>query len=289
MNQQFIYIHNLNPIMFQFGFLKVYWYGFMFFLSYILTKSMTKRYLKENLLNYKQLNDELSYYCFLGAIIGGRIGYIVFYNLSYYLNHPLSILKIWKGGMSFHGGLIGVLISIYIISKSKKIRYFKLSDIVALVTPCALALGRIGNFINGEIWGSVSTRIPFSIVFLKSKIEDLYTIQKHKNLIVYYNKYGGLPRHAIQLYEFILEGLVLFFLLSFFNRRKQFSGKISALFLIFYSIFRTFIECFKEQDNNINLYKYSITLGQLLSFPMFLLGIMLFMYLYLRTTNKRVT
>ena len=189
-------------------------------------------------------------------ILGGRLGYIIFYNLDYYLMNISEILMIWKGGMSFHGGLIGVIIATYIFSKKNKINSFIFLDLISISAPIGIFLGRISNFINSELYGR-ETDLPWSVKF---------------------EKIDNIPRHPSQIYEAFFEGILLFILLNYIFRKWLYKlpGTISALFLIFYSIFRFFIEFTREPDIQVGYILFNLTLGQLLSFLFLMFGLFLF-------------
>jgi len=207
--------------------------------------------------------DDYITYLIIGIILGGRIGYIVFYNLSYYIDNFLDIFKIWQGGMSFHGGLLGVIVSSYIFAKKNNQNPFFYLDQVSLVAPVGIFFGRLANFINSELYGTVSD-VPWSVIFIKV---------------------DNLSRHPSQLYEAILEGLILFIILIYFTNKNYLNkpGLISGLFLIFYSIFRFFIEFFRVPDEQIGYLILSLTMGQIISLVFASIGMAIF---YLKNENK---
>ncbi len=262
-----MFFHELDPIAFSLGPLNVYWYS----LSYILSILISWLIINKILIKYKKnLNDqvinELINYLIIGIILGGRLGYVIFYNLEIYITNPIEILKIWKGGMSFHGGLIGIITSTLIFCKIKKQNFFDLTDLICLVAPIGIFFGRIANFINGELYGRI-TESSFGIVFSKG---------------------GPLPRHPSQLYEAFFEGVVLYFLLNllfFFTSLKNLTGSMTGLFLILYGFFRIFIEYFREPDKQIGLIFELITMGQILSLPMIIFGIILIKYSFYKFKN----
>jgi phosphatidylglycerol:prolipoprotein diacylglycerol transferase len=207
--------------------------------------------------------DDFITYLIIGIILGGRIGYIVFYNFSYYLDNFLDIFKIWQGGMSFHGGLLGVIVSSYIFAKKNNQNPFFYLDQVSLVAPVGIFFGRLANFINSELYGTVSD-VPWSVIFIKI---------------------DNLSRHPSQLYEAILEGLILFIILIYFTNKNYLNkpGLISGLFLIFYSMFRFFIEFFRVPDEQIGYLILNLTMGQIISLVFTFIGIAVF---YLKNENK---
>ena len=249
-------IHNLDPIFFEIGFISIRWYSlayiFGIFIGWWYGKKIIQKKIDDKRKQYYLTEfDNLITYIIISIIIGGRMGYVIFYNLPYYINNPLDIFKIWEGGMSFHGALIGIVIGTYIFSIQKKIETFFLLDIIACVSPIGLFFGRVANFINGELVGKV-TNVYWGVIF--PKIDNA-------------------TRHPSQLYEAFLEGIILFLLLNFifFKKNSKF-GSCSAFFLIFYGIFRTFAEIFREPDVQIGYVFESISLGMLLSAFMIFIG-----------------
>ena len=227
----------------------------IYFWNYIWVALLQKNLIKDKkLLN---LFDDLITYLIIGIILGGRLGYIVFYNLEYYLDNFFEILMIWNGGMSFHGGLIGVILATVIFSKKHKINSYIFLDLIALVAPIGLFLGRIANFINSELYGR-ETDIFWSVKFVAI---------------------DNISRHPSQIYEAIFEGLILFFLLNHFAKKDSFKnpGLISSMFLIFYSFFRFILEFFRAPDYQIGYLIYQLTLGQFISIVFFSLGISLYL------------
>ena len=208
-------------------------------------------------LNNDLVND-FFFYTIFGVIIGGRIGYIILYNPIYYFSNPLEIIKVWKGGMAFHGGLIGVILSTLLFSFKKKINFFIFSDLVACAAPIGIFFGRIANFINGELVGRIT----------------------EKKIGIIFNHIDNFSRHPSQIYEAILEGLLLFLILFFIQNRKKIiykNGLISSFFLIFYSLFRFICEYFREPDPHIGLQFFNLSLGQIYSIFFFIIGIVLFL------------
>jgi len=192
----------------------------------------------------------------IGIIIGGRLGYVIFYNPDYYLNNLLEIFKLWNGGMSFHGGFIGVVFAVIYSSKISKTAILILADLIAIVAPIGIFFGRLANFINGELYGRI-TNHSFGMIFPNA---------------------GNSPRHPSQLYEAFFEGIILFFILNYLFRRKYIAtpGKLSALFLIFYSLFRYSLEFFRVPDPQIGFLFLNSTLGQIISLLFFVIGVLLF-------------
>ena len=252
-----MFINNFDPVAFQIISFEVRWYSLAYIVGIILGWAYCKKKLIKNpqILN---LFDDFITYLIIGVILGGRFGYALFYNLKYYLENPFEILMLWNGGMSFHGGLIGVIVASQLFSKKHKVNQFIFLDLVALSAPIGIFFGRISNFINSELIGR-ATDLPWSVQFV---------------LI------DNIKRHPSQLYEAFFEGIVLFFLLGYFFRKKylQYPGKISALFLIFYSLFRFFSEFFRSPDPQIGYLILNLTLGQLISVLFLTTGILLFYF-----------
>jgi len=250
---------NIDPILIDLGPIRVGWYGLMyvfgFFASYLLVRYQMKR--KDFGISKLEV-ENLYFYLILGLIIGARLGYVLFYDLKKYFGDPLEIFAIWHGGMSFHGGLIGVLIVGILFSWRNKKSFWKISDLIIVTVPIGLGLGRIGNFINGELYGRV-TQVPWGMIFPQG---------------------GSLPRHPSQLYESALEGGILFLVLWFMKDRKLPTGGFLALFLFLYGMFRFFVEFFREPDVQLGFVIGHFTMGQALSSFMIVLGILLFIYLH---------
>ncbi len=264
-----MYTHNLEPIILDLGFIAVRWYSLAYIFGIIIGWWLGKRIIIHILKNYhlkfdiKQFDDLISY-IIISLIIGGRLGYIIFYNLEYYISNPLDILKVWEGGMSFHGAMIGIILGTYFYSKKMNVKTFFLLDIIACVSPIGIFFGRIANFINGELIGKI-TSVPWAVIFPKVDM---------------------MPRHPSQLYEAILEGLVLFLILNLliFNRRYQ-KGSSSYLFLIFYGFFRIISELFREPDIQIGYLFGLFSMGTILSFFMILTGLILMINLREKSEN----
>ena len=254
-----MYTHNLDPVLFDFGFLVIRWYSLAYIFGILIGWYLGKRVI---LGKFKNLNfnikefDNLITCIIISLLIGGRIGYILFYNFGYYISNPFDILKIWEGGMSFHGALIGIILGTYWFSIKKDIQTFFLLDIIAFVAPIGIFFGRIANFINGELVGK-TTNVFWGVIF--PKIDNSM-------------------RHPSQLYEAFLEGLVLFVIMNLILFRKNYKiGSCSYVFLIFYGIFRIFSELFREPDAQIGYLFNLISMGTILSFFMILAGTIIFL------------
>ena len=252
-----MFINNFDPVAFQILSLEIRWYS----LAYIIGIILGWAYCKKRLIKDQQilsLFDDFITYLIIGLILGGRIGYVLFYNLKYYLENPFEILMVWNGGMSFHGGLIGVVFATQLFSNKHKVNQFVFLDLVALSAPIGIFFGRIANFINSELIGK-ATDLPWSVQFI---LVD------------------NIKRHPSQLYEAFFEGIILFILLRYYFKKNYLRnpGKISALFLIFYSIFRFFAEFFRSPDFQVGYLIFNLTLGQLISVIFLIAGIFLFYF-----------
>ena len=256
---------NINPVALEIGPLVVRWYSLAYLAGFLLGWQYCMRLAKLDLKirpDDKDIDDFLPW-AVLGVILGGRLGYVLFYNPSYYIGHPEDILKLWHGGMSFHGGALGVILALIIFPYIKKIPFLRLADMVCAAVPIGLFFGRIANFINGELYGRV-TQSQFGMVFPNG---------------------GPVPRHPSQLYEAVLEGFVLFFILLFMMRSdaiRNRPGIVSGAFLAGYGIFRSFIELFREPDAHIGFIGGTITMGQVLSTPMIVVGLSLIVLGFVR-------
>ncbi len=255
-----MFVHNLDPIIFSLGFVTLRWYSLSYIVGILLGWWLGKKILQlKSRTNQKYIDvksfDDLITYIVISIIVGGRLGYVFFYNFNFYLSNPIDIIKIWEGGMSFHGGLIGVIVATYFFSISKKMEPFIFLDVIACVAPVGLFFGRVANFINGELFGKPSD-LPWAVIF--SNVDEI-------------------SRHPSQLYEAFLEGILLFLILMFLTYKKNIkTGICSSLFLIFYGIFRIFAEQFREPDLQVGYLFGSISLGSFLSFLMVLAGFTMF-------------
>ena len=252
---------NIDPVIFEIGPLQVRWYGLMYVLGFLATLLLVKHQIKK--FSLKDLDthfENLNLVLIISLVLGGRLGYVLFYNLPYYLQHPAEILATWQGGMSFHGGMLGLIIGTLIFCRKNRLDFWRVIDTYAVTIPIGLGLGRLGNFINGELYGRV-TDIPWSMIFPGG---------------------GPLPRHPSQLYEAFLEGFLLFTILWTLKEKQRPpaswpSGSMGALFLLLYGFFRIFVELFREPDAHLGFIAGGITMGQLLSSLMILAGIVIFL------------
>ena len=247
----------IDPVIFDLGFVKIYWYGVMYLLAFLAAYLLAKYRAKSSQKWNERQVDDLMFYGALGAVLGGRLGYLIFYNFIIFISNPLTFFNFQNGGMSFHGGFLGVLIAMLLFNKKSKFSFFKTTDFIAPLVPLGLAFGRVGNYINGELWGKVTT-----------SAYGIYAPDQSGQWA---------QRYPTQLYEALLEGVVLFFILWLFSKKNQPVMATSALFLIFYGTFRFIIEFIRVPDSHIGYLALNwLTIGQLLSLPMILVGLYLF-------------
>jgi len=251
-----MFINNFDPVALEIFSLEIRWYSLAYIVGILFGWVIAKKLFIQKLEIKNKFDDYLTY-LIIGIILGGRLGYVFIYNLSFYINNPLDIFKIWQGGMSFHGGLIGIILASIIFAKKYNEDSFIYMDIVALVAPIGIFFGRVANFINSELYGT-TTNVPWAVTFIQI---------------------DNLPRHPSQLYEALLEGVCLFLILIYF--RNKFSNKpgvISGLFLIFYSIFRFFVEFYRVPDEQLGFIFLNLSMGQVISLIFILSGVVLFYF-----------
>lgn len=261
MVQEFLQFPQIDPIIFQIGPIALRWYGLMYLLGFL--GALLLGYARADRANSGWTREQVSdllFYGFIGVILGGRVGYVIFYHFDYFIANPLYLFKIWEGGMSFHGGLIGVIVSLTVFARSTNKKWLELGDFVAPLVPLGLGFGRIGNFINGELWGRVSDA-PWAMVFPGG---------------------GPLARHPSQLYQAALEGFCLFLVLYFFSKKARPTGVISGMFLFGYGICRFITEFFREPDSHLGLLTFNLSMGQLLTIPMLAIGLFLMINGYVK-------
>jgi phosphatidylglycerol:prolipoprotein diacylglycerol transferase len=245
---------NIDPVAFYIGPLAVRWYGLMYLAGFAAAWWLGTRRIARGAAPVTRAQfDDMIFFGLLGVILGGRLGYILFYKPAEYFAQPLKILAIWEGGMSFHGGLLGVMAAMWFIARRHRIDYLRLMDFVAPLCPLGLAAGRLANFINGELWGRV-TDLPWGMVFRGA---------------------GDAPRHPSQLYQFALEGLALFALLWWYSSKPRARGRVSGMFLVGYGVFRFIAEFAREPDAFLGFLAFGLTMGQWLCLPMIAGGVVL--------------
>ncbi len=255
-----------DPVAFHVGPLAVRWYGLMYLLAFTLVLVLGRWRIARGLTKLTNRDlDDLLFYCMLGTIVGGRLGYVVFYKAGHYLAHPLDLLKVWEGGMSFHGGLIGVMLAFLYFAMRRGFTFWQIADFGAPLVPTGLAAGRFGNFINGELWGR-ATDVPWAMVFPQAG--------------------DGVPRHPSQLYEVGGEGLLLFLVVWGFARRVRPDGAVSGVFLIGYGVVRFCVEFTREPDDFLGLLALHLSMGQWLSIPMVLSGIAILAWSYRKRPSR---
>ena len=284
---------NFDPIAIHLGPLAVRWYGLMYLVGFMLAIVVARLRLRMPHVAAQGWTardiDDILFYGVIGTILGGRLGYVLFYKADYYLAHPLDIFKVWQGGMSFHGGFLGVTLAMVLFAYQRKRTWLQVTDFVAPMVPTGLAAGRLGNFINGELWGRVtSPDAPWAMLFQSASPDDAIWLAKHPQLAAQWHladvfaKYHMLPRHPSELYEIALEGVTLFLVLWFFTRKPRPVGAASAVFLIGYGLARFIVEFAREPDDFLGLLALGFSMGQWLSLPMIIAGLALLVWSYRR-------
>ncbi|OHV09746.1 prolipoprotein diacylglyceryl transferase [Kushneria phosphatilytica] len=247
---------DFDPVAFSIGPIQIHWYGIMYVIGFVSAWWLARCRADRLGLNRDQVGDMI-FYGALGVVLGGRLGYVLFYGLDRFIENPLWLVQVWDGGMSFHGGLIGVLIAALLFTRRHRLAFLQLTDFIAPMVPIGLGAGRLGNFINQELPGRV-TDVPWAII---------------------YPEYGPQPRHPSELYEFLLEGVILFTILWWVSRQPRRRGLISGLFLLLYGIFRFSVEFVRRPDPQLGFIAFDwMTMGQLLCIPMVLVGIALILW-----------
>lgn len=291
MSNNYLAFPKFDPIIFSIGPVSLHWYGLMYLVGFVFAMWLAvRRASKPNSGWTKDEVENLLYAGFLGVFVGGRVGYVVFYNLPLFLDNPLYLFKVWDGGMSFHGGLMGVILVMAWFAHRTQRTFFQVSDFIAPLIPFGLGAGRLGNFINGELWGRVTTDTPWAMLFPGSRSEDIAiaTATADATLLPLLNQYDVLPRHPSQLYELMLEGVVLFIILNLFIRKPRPMGAVSCLFLLSYGTFRIIVETFRQPDTQLGLFNGMISMGQILSIPMVVAGIMMMVLAYRRRPQQQL-
>ncbi|ALG67306.1 prolipoprotein diacylglyceryl transferase [Beggiatoa leptomitoformis] len=273
----------IDPVLVQIGPFPIHWYGLMYLIGLLIAwglgHSRAKR--PDSPVTPEQLSD-LVFYSALGVVLGGRLGYILFYGFPTYLQHPLAMFEVWRGGMSFHGGLIGVLIAMAIFAHKNNRTFFQMTDFIAPLVPPGLAAGRLGNFINGELWGHPTQSIWGMQITQESVITRLP--QNLQEAVL-----NGMGLYPTQLFQAALEGVALFVILWIFSKKPRPTMAVSGLFLIGYGVFRFIVEFVRMPDAHIGYLAFDwLTMGQLLSFPMIIIGIGLMLFAYRRHSVQQV-
>lgn len=263
-----------DPVLISIGPLAIRWYALSYIVGFMLFLWLGRRRIAQgNTLFTREMLDDFLTWGILGVIIGGRLGYVLFYKFSTYIDHPLDIFKVWEGGMSFHGGFLGVLAAMWLFSRKHKISFLKTMDFVAPLVPLGLASGRIGNFINGELWGRVTDINAFwAMGFPQAHYEDVEATAHNPLWAEWLQQYAMLPRHPSQLYQFALEGICLFIVLWIFSKKTRPDGQVASLFLAGYGFFRFLAEFARQPDDYLGLLTLGLSMGQWLSVPMIVLG-----------------
>lgn len=270
---------HFNPIAIKLGPLAVHWYGLMYLVAFILFLLLGRFRIKRGTQPgwRPEEMDDLLFYGVLGVILGGRLGYVLFYKPEYYFSHPLDIFKVWEGGMAFHGGFLGVLVAMWLFGRKTQRGFWAITDFIAPLVPIGLAFGRLGNFINGELWGRVTTPTSWwAMGFPAARDADSALAATNPQWQEWFLQYGMLPRHPSQLYQAVLEGLVLFIILWLYSGKPRKPGQVSAVFLLGYGLFRFIAEFAREPDAFLGLLAANLSMGQWLSLPMILIGAILF-------------
>ncbi|MDA8129572.1 MAG: prolipoprotein diacylglyceryl transferase [Betaproteobacteria bacterium] len=245
-----------DPVALQLGPVAIHWYGLMYLVAFVQVIVLGRWCITHRPWTgwTQQMLDDVLFYGVLGVVVGGRLGYVLFYKPGDYFAHPLDIIKVWQGGMSFHGGFLGVIVAMALFAHRHKLRWLAVTDFVAPLVPLGLAAGRLGNFINGELWGRAAS-VPWAMIFPQAG--------------------DGIPRHPSQLYEFAGEGLLLFAILWLYSRKPRPAGAISGVFLIGYGSLRFLVEFTREPDSFLGLLQFGLSMGQWLSLPMIVAGIVM--------------
>jgi len=270
------FLDQIDPVAVSLGPLKVHWYGLMYLAGFGLAWWLGRRRIHAGYL--PGVTDaafgDLMFYGMVGVVLGGRTGYVLFYNLQEYIAHPMNILRVWEGGMSFHGGLLGVMLATLLWARKHRLAFFDVADFIAPLVPPGLGFGRLGNYINGELWGK-PTHADWGVVFPASLPEPFHSMDaatlKSQFASGALNVYA---RHPSQLYEAVLEGLVMFVVLWLFSRTPRPRYAVSGLFLVMYGVFRFIVEFVRIPDEQLNYLAFGwFTMGQALSLPLILAGL----------------
>lgn len=272
---------NFDPVALRIaGPLAIRWYALSYIVAFVLFIWLGRRRIRAGHTVFtKEMLDDLLTWGVVGVILGGRIGYILFYEFDTYLANPLAALKIWEGGMSFHGGFLGVMTACWLFAKKRGIGFWQTMDFVAPLVPTGLASGRIGNFINGELWGRVTDPNAFwAMGFPQAQYADQALAAANAEYAAWLVQYGYLPRHPSQLYQFALEGMCLFVIVWLFAKKPRPTGQVAMVFLAGYGLFRFIAEFARQPDAQLGLLTLGLSMGQWLSLPMVVLGVVGFVF-----------
>ena len=269
-----------DPIALSLGPLAIRWYALSYIVGFVLFIWLGRRRIKQgNSIFTAEMLDDFLTWGILGVILGGRLGFVLFYQPAYYLAHPMDILKVWEGGMSFHGGFLGVLVATWLFARKHQLKFLQTTDFIVPLVPLGLASGRLGNFINGELWGRITQpNQPWAMGFPQAAYEDAQLAVSNPEWASWLSQYGALPRHPSQLYQFALEGITLFIIVWLFSSKPRPTGQVTALFLAGYGLFRFIAEYFRQPDGHLGLLTLGLSMGQWLSLPMLVLGIIGLVY-----------
>jgi phosphatidylglycerol---prolipoprotein diacylglyceryl transferase len=269
------YFVDIDPIAFSIGPVQVHWYGIMYLIGFAIAWWLGQRRRAAGRLPVSaDAFSDLAFYAMLGVIIGGRVGYMIFYDTGELIHHPLSLFRVWEGGMSFHGGLLGVLAGVLIWTRRYKLHFFDVVDFVAPLVPIGLGLGRLGNFIGGELWGR-HTDLPWGMIFPRA-LESLGKTKDELYQMYLAGQLDGEARHPSQLYEFLFEGVVLFAVLWIYSRKPRPRYAVSGWFALLYGLFRFSVEFVREPDAQLGFIAFGwLTMGQILSLPLIAVGLWL--------------
>jgi len=269
-----------NPAAFELGPLAVRWYALSYIVGFVLFMWLGRRRIRRGSTPFTaEMLDDFLTWGVLGVILGGRLGFVLFYQPEYYFSHPAEIIKVWQGGMSFHGGFLGVVAASWLFARRKGLKWMQVLDFIAPLVPLGLASGRIGNFINGELWGRVTDPSNFwAMGFPQARYEDAEAAAHNPLWAEWLQQYGMLPRHPSQLYQFALEGICLFVIVWIFSKKPRPAGQTAALFLGGYGLFRFIAEFARQPDDYLGLLTLGLSMGQWLSVPMIVLGVIGFVW-----------
>lgn len=271
-----IYLHQLDPVAFSIGPLQVHWYGIMYLLGFVAAWWLGRQRIRAGRLPGvdEQAYGDLMFYAMIGVVLGGRIGYVLFYDLREYVQHPLQIFRIWEGGMSFHGGLLGVVVAMWLWSRRHGLHWFDTADFVAPLVPPGLGFGRLGNFINGELWGKF-THANWGVIFPQApEIAGMHLSPAELQARYASGALNAFARHPSQLYQALLEGVVLFLVLWFYTTRPRPRYAACGVFALLYGVFRFLVEFVRLPDEQLGYLAFGwLTMGQVLSIPLILLGL----------------